>query len=153
MNETLTNPTEVIKKKRVRPAKNKTVSLENKPFSIKGKVVVTQEDINKYNNSKENETRTALANLINSQGGKYKTLDYDVYSQSLDAFTLNELQAEALDKGIRAINDRSQITRTLLELFSEYKRSLLPNGGANLAGDNLTNGDRDNLKKIMRDGR
>lgn len=99
-------------------------------------------------------TSDELTDMLKVAGAKYNTLDTEIYKTSLDAMTINELYNEALRVGLKAYGERSLTTRTLIDLFNQYRAQHLPSYySSSEVNAHLTEEKKAEILNLMRDGK
>lgn len=93
------------------------------------------------------------SNLLRASGALFDTLDLEVYKTRLDSLSLNELHNEAIRVGLKTGTDRSNCTRAILEVFTDYRNKFLPSYTGFITKDGLSDEKRAIALKLMQDGK
>lgn len=99
------------------------------------------------------ENKEKIASLLRATGALFDTLDLDIYKKRLDSFTYNELTNEAFRVGLKGGQERTHMTRAIIDIFNNYRAQFIPNVAGYVAPDNLTDAKRQRALELMRDGR
>ena len=140
--------------KKIMPTQIKKIKPINKSLKQTAPANPTEVVIKSPEIASKKEQNAELQTKIDVAGGsKYDTVDNETYQNRLDGFTMMELQEEALRAGLKPLGDRAQTTRTLIELFNEWRRQYLYTPGTSTVNSGLSAETKAELTRLMRDGR